>query len=146
MGIELLTDEQYRELQKLGNFDTKTSSWVKTPSDIRKLGGALFCDRRYPRCASGEVRLFNTADWACSRSSKRRRDLVVRRFLLETRVCLRCFIQFAVGTHERDAGRACIALFLCGSAGPVGVCLLPEPANGRSGCQRLWVERDCELL
>ena len=47
MGIELLTEEQYRELQKLGSFDTKTSSWVKTPSEIRKLGGALFCDRRY---------------------------------------------------------------------------------------------------
>ena len=47
MGIELLTEEQYRELQKLGEFDTKTSSWVKTPSDIRKLGGALFADRRY---------------------------------------------------------------------------------------------------
>jgi hypothetical protein len=47
MGIELLTEEQYRELQKLGHFDTKTSSWVKTPSEIRKLGGALFCDRRY---------------------------------------------------------------------------------------------------
>lgn len=47
MGIELLTEEQYRELQKLGNFDTKTSSWVKTPSHIRKLGGALFCDRRF---------------------------------------------------------------------------------------------------
>ena len=47
IGIELLSEEQYRELQKLGNFDTKTSSWVKTPSAIRKLGGALFCDRRY---------------------------------------------------------------------------------------------------
>ncbi len=47
MGIELLTEEQYRELQKLGDFDLKTSSWVKTPPDIRKLGGALFCDRRY---------------------------------------------------------------------------------------------------
>ena len=47
IGIELLTEEQYRELQKLGNFDTKTSSWVKTPADIRKLGGALFADRRY---------------------------------------------------------------------------------------------------
>ena len=47
IGIELLTEEQYRELQELGEFDTKTSSWVKTPADIRKLGGALFCDRRY---------------------------------------------------------------------------------------------------
>jgi hypothetical protein len=47
MGIELLTEEQYRELQRLGSFDTKTSSWVKTPSEIRKLGGALFADRRY---------------------------------------------------------------------------------------------------
>jgi len=47
MGIELLTEEQYRELQQLGNFDLKTSSWVTTPADIRKLGGALFCDRRY---------------------------------------------------------------------------------------------------
>jgi hypothetical protein len=47
MGIELLTEEQYRELQKLGNFDTKTSSWVKTPCNIRKLGGALFADCRY---------------------------------------------------------------------------------------------------
>ena len=47
MGIELLTEEQYRALQELGDFDTKTSSWVKTPSDIRKLGSALYCDRRY---------------------------------------------------------------------------------------------------
>ena len=47
MGIDLLTEEQYRELQKLGNFDLKTSSWVMTPAAIRKLGGALFCDRRY---------------------------------------------------------------------------------------------------
>ena len=47
MGIEVLTEEEYRELQKLGNFDMKTSTWVKTPSDIRKLGGAIFCDRRY---------------------------------------------------------------------------------------------------
>jgi hypothetical protein len=47
MGIELLTKEQYRELQQLGNFDTKTSSWIITPPDIRKLGGAIFCDRRY---------------------------------------------------------------------------------------------------
>jgi hypothetical protein len=47
MGIELLTEEQYRELQRLGEFDTKTSSWVKTPSEVRELGGALFCDRRF---------------------------------------------------------------------------------------------------
>ena len=47
MGVELLTEEQYRELEKLGEFDIKTSSWIKTPSNIRKLGGALFCDRRY---------------------------------------------------------------------------------------------------
>ncbi|MGA7906056.1 MAG: DUF4256 domain-containing protein [Candidatus Sulfotelmatobacter sp.] len=49
MGIELLTEEQYRELQKLGEFDTKTSSWVKAPADMRKLGGALFGDRRFGR-------------------------------------------------------------------------------------------------
>ena len=47
MGIEILTEEQYRELQQLGKFDLKTSSWVKTPAEIRKLGGAIFCDRRY---------------------------------------------------------------------------------------------------
>jgi hypothetical protein len=47
MGIELLTEEQYRELQKMGNFDTKTSSWLKTPVEIRKLGGAIFADFRY---------------------------------------------------------------------------------------------------
>ncbi len=47
MGIEILTEKQYRELQQLGNFDLKTSSWVQTPADIRTLGGALFCDRRY---------------------------------------------------------------------------------------------------
>jgi hypothetical protein len=49
MGVEILTEDEYRELQKLGEFDTKTSSWVKTPADFRKLGGALFCDRRYGR-------------------------------------------------------------------------------------------------
>jgi hypothetical protein len=49
MGIELLTEEQYQELQKLGEFDTKTSSWLKTPADLRKLGGALFGDRRFGR-------------------------------------------------------------------------------------------------
>lgn len=47
MGIDLLTEEQYRELQTLGDFDTKTSSWIQTPSEVRTLGGALFCDRRY---------------------------------------------------------------------------------------------------
>ncbi len=49
MGVGILTEEQYRELQELGDFDTKTSSWVKTPADVRKLGGALFCDRRFGR-------------------------------------------------------------------------------------------------
>ncbi|KLN53149.1 DUF4256 domain-containing protein [Variovorax paradoxus] len=49
MGIELLTEEQYRELQKLGEFDIKTSSWIRTPPEVRALGGALFCDRRYGR-------------------------------------------------------------------------------------------------
>lgn len=53
MGIELLTEEEYFELQKLGEFDTKTSSWLKTPSDIRKLGGALYGDRRYGRVFIG---------------------------------------------------------------------------------------------
>ena len=53
MGIELLTEEEYLDLQKLGDFDTKTSSWVKTPADIRKLGGALYCDRRYGRVFVG---------------------------------------------------------------------------------------------
>jgi hypothetical protein len=47
MGIEILNEEEYRELQKLGSFDTKTSSWVKTPAEIRKFGGSVFCDRRY---------------------------------------------------------------------------------------------------
>jgi len=53
MGIELLTEEEYFALQKLGDFDTKTSSWVKTPADIRELGGALYCDRRYGRVFVG---------------------------------------------------------------------------------------------
>ena len=53
MGIELLTEDQYRELQKLGNFDTKTSSWVKAPADVRKLGGALYGERRYGRVFVG---------------------------------------------------------------------------------------------
>jgi len=53
MGVELLTEEQYLELQELGDFDTKTSSWVKTPAEIRKLGGALYCDRRYGRVFTG---------------------------------------------------------------------------------------------
>ena len=53
MGIELLTEEQYLELQKLGEFDTKSSSWIATPADIRKLGGALYCDRRYGRVFVG---------------------------------------------------------------------------------------------
>lgn len=58
MGVELLTEDQYRALQELGDFDTKTSSWIKTPPEIRKLGGALFCDRRY-----GQVFLYhNGAD------------------------------------------------------------------------------------
>jgi hypothetical protein len=49
MGVQILTEEEYRELQELGNFDLKTSSWVRTPDEVRKLGGALFCDRRYGR-------------------------------------------------------------------------------------------------
>ena len=53
MGVEVLTEEQYFELQKLGEFDTKSSSWIKTPADIRKLGGALYCDRRYGRVFVG---------------------------------------------------------------------------------------------
>jgi hypothetical protein len=54
MGIELLTEEEYLEFQKLGEFDTKTSSWISTPADIRKLGGALYCDRRYGRVFVGQ--------------------------------------------------------------------------------------------
>src|SRR4051812_47136681 len=53
MGVELLTEEEYLDLQQLGNFDTKTSSWVKTPAEMRKLGGALYCDRRYGRVFVG---------------------------------------------------------------------------------------------
>ena len=56
MGIELLNENQYRELQKLGEFDTRTESWIQTPTDIRKLGGALFCDRRY-----GQVFVFHNS-------------------------------------------------------------------------------------
>jgi len=56
MGVELLTEAEYRGLQELGNFDTKTESWVKTPAEIRKLGGALFCDRRY-----GQVFVFHNS-------------------------------------------------------------------------------------
>jgi hypothetical protein len=65
MGIELLTEEQYRVLQELGNFDTKTSSWVKTPPDIRKLGGAIFADRRY-----GNVFVYHNSapSWYSSRA------------------------------------------------------------------------------
>ena len=61
MGIQILTEEQYRELQKLGEFDTKTSSWVKTPESVRKLGGAIFCDRRFGRvftCHNGPQSYF----------------------------------------------------------------------------------------
>ena len=53
MGVELLTEQEYFELQKLGEFDTKRSSWIKTPAEIRKLGGALYCDRRYGRVFVG---------------------------------------------------------------------------------------------
>ncbi len=53
MGVELLTEAEYFDLQKLGDFDTKTSSWIKTPADIRDLGGALYCDRRYGRVFVG---------------------------------------------------------------------------------------------
>jgi hypothetical protein len=53
MGIDVLTEEEYQALQQLGDFDTKTSSWVKTPADIRKLGGALYADRRYGRVFIG---------------------------------------------------------------------------------------------
>ena len=56
MGIELLNEDQYRELQKLGEFDTKTESWIQTPTEIRKLGGGLFCDRRY-----GQVFVFHNS-------------------------------------------------------------------------------------
>ena len=49
MGIELLTEQEYRQLQELGEFDGRTSSWIRTPTDVRALGGALFCDRRYGR-------------------------------------------------------------------------------------------------
>ena len=53
MGVELLTEEEYWELQQLGHFDAKTSSWLKTPAEVRRLGGALYCDRRYGRVFVG---------------------------------------------------------------------------------------------
>ena len=65
MGVELLTEEEYFELQKLGEFDTKRSSWIKTPAEIRKLGGALYCDRRYGRVFVGH----NGADSSLQRQS-----------------------------------------------------------------------------
>ena len=69
MGAELLTEEEYLALQKLGEFDTKTSSWLKTPEEIRKLGGALFGDRRYGRvfiCHNGAQSYFAARGFRCS--------------------------------------------------------------------------------
>jgi hypothetical protein len=69
MGVEILTEEEYRELQKLGNFDTKSSSWVKTPSDFRDLGGALFCDRRFGRVfvyCNGAESYYGARGFRCS--------------------------------------------------------------------------------
>jgi hypothetical protein len=89
LGIELLTEEQYRELQKIGNFDTKTSSWAKTPSDIRKLGGALFADRRY-------VKVFVYHNSAPSYYS-------VRGFPgLDKRLCLNFNYYFCSPLYEED--------------------------------------------
>jgi len=68
MGIEILTDEQYHELQKLGEFDAKSSSWVKTPADVRELGGALFCERRFGRVfvgANGAQSYFGARGFRC---------------------------------------------------------------------------------